>query len=264
MGAYKADAIVLRSIRYGEADRILHLYTADNGRISAIAKGSRRPNSRFGGRLEPFFRLRMDLHEGRSELHTVTGAHTLAGHARLRTDVRALDSATRACDAVARLFETSEPHPAVFNLLCRKLSLLDDEPARATRALTLAFRLKLLVAAGLVPRLSACGACSRAIDELQRPLRFSGPSGGVLCDTCWPRLGAAHAAGGESFPIDDEALGFMLAALSRPLADAPEAPTVALRQVERSVADTLEHHAHVRLMPAAAPYVHAAAPAAPR
>src|SRR5438876_10111336 len=125
-GLVKTEAVVLRSIRYGEADRILHLYTSDRGRVGAIAKGVRRARSRFGGRLEPFFRLRIELHEGRGELLTVTGADTLEAHVRLRSDARALDAAARACDAVARLFETSEPHPGVFSLLCRKLALLDE------------------------------------------------------------------------------------------------------------------------------------------
>ncbi len=124
-GPLKTEAVVLRSIRYGEADRILHVYTPHRGRVSAIAKGVRRARSRFGGRLEPFFRLRLELHEGRSELLTVTGALTIDGHPRLREDAGALDAAARACDAVGRLFETSEPHPGVFNLLCRQLALLD-------------------------------------------------------------------------------------------------------------------------------------------
>src|SRR5207237_6213194 len=124
--AVKTEAVVLRSIRYGEADRILHLYTPARGRVGAIAKGVRRARSRFGGRLEPFFRLRIELHEGRGELLTVTGAQTVDAHPHLRGDARALDAAARACDAVSRLFETNEPHPAVFNLLCRALSLLDE------------------------------------------------------------------------------------------------------------------------------------------
>src|SRR5439155_7141552 len=161
--AVKTEAVVLRSIRYGEADRILHLYTPARGRVGAIAKGVRRARSRFGGRLEPFFRLRIELHEGRGELLTVTGAQTVDAYARLREDARALDAAARACDAVGRLFETSEPHPGVFNLLCRKLALLDDRaegggtPAEA-RSGALAFRLKLLLAAGLAPQLGACAA----------------------------------------------------------------------------------------------------------
>ena len=132
-GPLKTEAVVLRSIRYGEADRILHVYTPHRGRVSAIAKGVRRARSRFGGRLEPFFRLRLELHEGRGELLTVTGAHTIDGHPRLREDAGALDAAARACDAVGRLFETSEPHPGVFNLLCRQLALLDARAGAAAR-----------------------------------------------------------------------------------------------------------------------------------
>ncbi|HXP38611.1 MAG TPA: DNA repair protein RecO, partial [Solirubrobacteraceae bacterium] len=88
--AVKTEAVVLRSMRYGEADRILHLYTPARGRVSAIAKGVRRSRSRFGGRLEPFFRLRIELHEGRGELLTVTGAETVDGHRHLREDAAAL------------------------------------------------------------------------------------------------------------------------------------------------------------------------------
>src|SRR3954449_1490318 len=133
-GSLKSEAVVLRSIRYGEADRILHLYTPHRGRVSAIAKGVRRTRSRFGGRLEPFFHLRLVLHEGRSDLLTVTSAETVAGHPRLREHAAALDTAARACDAVSRLFTTEEPHPGVFALLCNELSLLDARPDQATHA----------------------------------------------------------------------------------------------------------------------------------
>src|SRR5271166_971359 len=197
-GPVKTEAVVLRSMRYGEADRILHLYTSDRGRVSAIAKGVRRARSRFGGRLEPFFRLRIELHEGRGELLTVTGAQTVDGHPRLRGDARALDAAARACDAVGRLFETSEPHPGVFNLLCRQLALL-DRPSGASarqgaRAAALAFRLKLLLAAGLAPQLGACADCG----EPEHLVGFSGAAGGVVCAAC--------EAG--SFPLDEQAHGF--------------------------------------------------------
>jgi DNA repair protein RecO (recombination protein O) len=241
--AIKSEAVVLRSMRYGEADRILHLYTPSRGRVSAIAKGVRRARSRFGGRLEPFFRLDIELHEGRGELLTVTGAQTIDGHARLRGDARALDAAARACDAVGRLFETSEPHPGVFNLLCRQLALLDEgagasERAASGRAHALAFRLKLLLAAGLAPQLGACANCG----ELEHLVGFSGAAGGVVCSAC--------EAG--SFPLGQEAHSFMAQALGRALTEVPDAATQALGQVERAISATLEHHAHVRLMPAAA------------
>lgn len=235
-GPIKTEGIVLRSIRYGEADRILHLYTPHRGRVSAIAKGVRRPRSRFGGRLEPFFRLQLDLHEGRGELLTVTGAQTLAGYSRLRADAGALDAAARACDAVGRLFETDEPHPAVFNLLCRKLALLDERPAGATRAAALAFRLKLLVAAGIAPQLGACTSCG----EREHLSGFSGAAGGVVCGSC--------EAG--SFRLEVEAHGFMAHALANPLAQEPAADERALGQVDRAISEMVEHHAHLRLGPA--------------
>jgi DNA repair protein RecO (recombination protein O) len=242
-GPVKTEAVVLRSMRYGEADRILHLYTPNRGRVSAIAKGVRRSRSRFGGRLEPFFRLSIELHEGRSELLTVTGAQTVDGYARLRADSRALDAAARACDAVGRLFETSEPHPGVFNLLCRQLALLDEQAgangaksSSVAWAAALAFRLKLLLAAGLAPQLGACAACG----EREDLVGFSGSAGGVVCGAC--------EAG--SFPLAPDAYGFMTSALARGLNDVPDAPEPALGQAERAIAATLEHHAHVRLMPA--------------
>src|SRR5258708_4404169 len=154
----KTEAVVLRSMRYGEADRILQLYTPSRGRGSAIAKGVRRARSRFGGRLEPVFRLRIELHEGRGGLLTVTGAQTVDGHARLRGRAGGLEAGGGACDAVGRLFGTPEPHPGVYNLLCRKLALLDEQAGEHVgssggRAAALAFRLKLLLAAGLAPQL---------------------------------------------------------------------------------------------------------------
>lgn len=235
-GLVKTEAVVLRSMRYGEADRILHVYTPHRGRMSAIAKGVRRARSRFGGRLEPFFRLQIELHEGRGELLTVTGAQTVNGHSSLRENAHALDAAARACDAVGRLFETSEPHPGVFNLLCRKLSLLDEKPAAATRASALAFRLKLLVAAGLAPQLGACACCG----EREHLVSFSGVAGGVVCGSC--EAGA--------FPLGEQAHEFMAEALGRSLSEAPPGEERVLGQVERAISETLEHHAHVRLMPA--------------
>jgi DNA repair protein RecO (recombination protein O) len=232
-GLLKTDAIVLRSIRYGEADRILHLYTPRHGRLGAIAKGVRRARSRFGARLEPFLHVRTVLHEGRGELHTVTSADTISAHPGLRDHAATLDAAALACDAVARLFESTEPHPEVFRLLCNELALLSVDPAHSRPANGLAFRLKLLLAAGVLPQLASCAACG-ASEHLRG---FSAAAGGVVC--------SAHEA--AAFPLSEESYRFLVGALSRPLAEAPEAPEPALRQAERAIAETAEHHAHVRL-----------------
>jgi DNA repair protein RecO (recombination protein O) len=234
-GPLRTEAIVLRSIRYGEADRILHLYTPERGRLSAIAKGARRSRSRFGARLEPFMRIQAHLHEGRSELLTVTGVDTVAIHAGLREYAATLDAAARACDAVTRLFETSEPHPEVFYLLANELALLASDPVHGRPGNGLAFRLKLLLAAGLVPQLAACTLCG----ETEHLRGFSGAAGGVVCMSC--------EAG--SFPLDEEAYRFLVGALGSPLAEAPDAGERILRQVERAIGETSEHHANVHLRP---------------
>jgi len=234
-GPLKTEAIVLRSIRYGEADRILHLYTPGYGRIGAIAKGARRARSRFGARLEPFFRLRMVLHEGRGELFSVSSADTVAVHAELRDHAATLDAAARACDAVSRLFETSEPHPEVFTLLANELALLSSGAAHARPGNGLAFRLKLLLAAGIVPQLASCATCG----EVEHLGGFSAAAGGVVCSSC-------EAA---AFTLDEESYRFLVSALGAPLAEAPDAPERALRQAERAITETAEHHAHVRLRP---------------
>ena len=232
-GPLKTEAIVLRSIRYGEADRILHLYTPHHGRVGAIAKGVRRARSRFGARLEPFFHVQVVLHEGRGELHTVTGADTIAAHGSLREQASTLDAAARACDAVARLFETSDPHPEVFRLLANELMLLASDAAHARPANGLAFRLKLLLVAGIVPQLGSCAACGDG-EDLHG---FSAAAGGIVCSACEA----------TSFSLGEEAYRFLVGALGQPLAQAPEASELALRQAERAICETAEQHAHVRL-----------------
>ncbi len=106
----------------------------------------------------------------------------------------------------------------------------------AMRAAALQFRLKLMLAAGLAPHLGACAHCG----EREHLVGFSGAAGGVVCGAC--------EAG--SFPLEEDAHGFMTEALGRALAETPAAPERALGQVERAISETLEHHAHLRLMPA--------------
>lgn len=237
-GSFKTEAIVLRSIRYGEADRILHLYSRERGRIGAVAKGVRRPKSRFGGRLEPLFRVALVLHEGRGDLHTVTSVQTVHAHGALREGRETLARATEACAAVLRLFDSAEPNVPAYNLLCHELAVLDANPAAAGRAQALVFRLKLLLAAGFVPELASCASCG----EREHLGAFSAGAGGVVCAAC--------EAG--SFPLDPETHEFLVSALGRPLAEVSDAPERALAQADRAIAETLEHHAHVRLARVAA------------
>jgi DNA repair protein RecO (recombination protein O) len=237
-GYYKTEAIVLRSFRLREADRIVHLYTSTHGRVGAVVKGVRRTKSRFGGRLEPFFRVRLVLYQGRGDLDTVTQAEAVEWYPRLRAHGASLHAAGAACETVLRLFGEEAANPAAYNLLCRELQLLDADTGRAGAANLLAFRLKLLLVAGFVPELATCATCGAELSGTTASLTFSAAAGGVICAEC-------PASGG--FALDGAALSFMASALGSPLKEAPSAAPPSLAQVDRAVGETLEHHAHVRL-----------------
>lgn len=225
---------MLRKLRYGEADSILQLYTREFGRIGAIAKGVRRSKSRFGGRLEPFFRLDLVLHEGRSDLLTVTSAESLNPHAKLRTDARALDAASKLGDIVLRLLDDREQNQPAYNLIANTLALLDAAPEAARPELQLAFRAKLLAATGFAPELSSCVQCGAGEDLVA----FSPSGGGIVCRDC-------REAG--DFDFDRPAHEFFTGALAAPLSEAPPASGEARREVDRAIIETLGHHAHVRV-----------------
>ena len=103
-----SEAVVLRSFRLGEADRILHLYTQDHGRVGAVAKGVRKTKSRFGGRLEPFSHVELVLHQGRGDLDTVTGASLVRSHDRIRSEPYRLQVGMIGLEAMLKLFTEQE------------------------------------------------------------------------------------------------------------------------------------------------------------
>ena len=209
-GPLKIEGVVLRSLRYGEADRILHLYTPQRGRVGAIAKGVRRARSRFGGRLEPFFRLRSRPARGPQRAADGDRAPRPSPATRAcASDGGALDAAARACDAVARAVRRPPSRtPAVYNLLCNELALLDAEPGARRRTPTSSPSASSCCSPPASRRSwRACASCG----EREHLSGFSGAAGGVVCAAC--------EAG--SFPLDEEAHAFLVDALGRPLAEAP-------------------------------------------
>src|SRR2546425_9522919 len=101
---YKTEAVVLRSLRFAEADRVLHLYTLERGRVGAVAKGIRKTKSRFGARLEPLSHAEVLLYPGSGELATVTGVDLIRSHRRAREDSYRLGVGLVALETMLRLF----------------------------------------------------------------------------------------------------------------------------------------------------------------
>jgi DNA repair protein RecO (recombination protein O) len=236
----KTDAIVLRSLRYGEADRILHLYTADRGRVGAIAKGVRKTSSRFGARLEPLSHVELMLHQGSGELLTITGVDLKRSHRAIREDPYRLNVGLIGAEAMLRLHGEPEANERAFTALERFLDHLDGAPTvaggnAALDPLVLSFQLKLLWLAGYLPHLTGCVECGAA-DDL---VGYSARAGGALC--------RAHAVDG--LRISPEGLAAIEGLLSTPLVDAVGAPLSdrARKEALTVITASYEEHGGFRL-----------------
>jgi len=235
--SYKTDAVVLRSIRFSEADRVLHLYTAERGRVNAIAKGVRKTASRFGARLEPLTHAALMLHEGRGELHTVTGADIVHPHDAVRGRPHRAAVGLIGAEAVLKLFVEPEPNPRAFAGLTRFLDVLDGwegEGEAMLDPLGLAFQLKLLAVAGYLPHLDSCASCGSP-----GPLvGFSASAGGAVCDQCLGRAGGFRLGDGSADAVEQ--------LLDAPLGAASVTGRAA-RDALRIVEATYEEHGGFRL-----------------
>lgn len=185
----RVEAIVLRSMRYGESDSILHLFSLEEGRTSAIAKGARGSKSRLGARAEPFTRVALQLRRGRGDLAIVAGVDMLASHQRVRESYKLQQVAASALHTLDKLTHGQSLDEAAFHLTCNFLLMLDGERVaalepgeteRVVSALLVAYRLKLLHAGGLSPQLTACARCG-GVDSISG---WSAADGGVVCSSC--------------------------------------------------------------------------------
>ncbi|MGH3371987.1 MAG: DNA repair protein RecO [Nocardioidaceae bacterium] len=180
MGLYRDEAVVLRTQKLGEADRIITLLTRDTGRVRAVAKGVRRTSSRFGSRLEPFSYVDLQLAEGRS-LDVVTQAETLAPYgARIGSDYERYTAGTVMLETAERLVvEDKEPALQQFLLLIGGLRTM-AAGERSPGAVLDSFLLRSLSVAGYAPSFEVCARCG-----VEGPHRsFSPAAGGMLCGAC--------------------------------------------------------------------------------
>jgi DNA repair protein RecO (recombination protein O) len=212
MAVYRSKGIVLRSIRYGEADRILDLYTLDAGLVSAIAKGIRRTKSRFGARLEPLSCVDFMAYHGRS-LDTVTQAEVLRSFRGVREDLARFEAAASMVRSVRALSGGDEADRRVFNLLYNGLDALEERDS-GFKAVEAAFGLKLSIIAGYAPQLDACLGCEADPGQLAEPLYFAPNLGGVLCSDC-------RSQAADPFPLPPGTLERLHALIEGPIREAP-------------------------------------------
>ena len=184
-GLYKDEGVVLKTIKLGEADRIVTLFTRENGKVRAVAKGIRKTKSRFGARLEPFTRVQLLIYRGRS-LDTITQADIIDSFDAVRRDYTRLTSASAMAEIVEKITPDREGAFSTYALLVGGLKALAQDKGDTVVP---AFLIKLLSISGFNPELHACAGCG---DQTFLG-GFSPAIGGAVCESCWPE--DQHALG---------------------------------------------------------------------
>jgi DNA repair protein RecO (recombination protein O) len=196
---YKTEAIVLRTMDLGEADRVLTVLTPRLGKLRVIAKGVRRPRSRIGGALQPFSDVQLVLAVGRT-WDVVTSSSLEDPHLGLRNDLHSTAAAWYVVELADRFCEGAADSHEAFRLLAQALSALDAGHDVAREVIARWFELALLDAMGFRPSLGQCLECGATIEPEGNA--FSPVGGGVLCPQC------RHAAHGAR-PVSADALKVM-------------------------------------------------------
>lgn len=195
----RTEGIILRRRDFGESDRILVLFTRKLGRISGIAKGSRKPSSKIAGHLELFMRSSFLISRGRN-LHLITQAEVLDSFDNLRENLGGIGLGSYIVELVDMVTFEEGSNPNLYELLLTVLSALDsgDDPTITTHF----FELHLLGLVGFQPEFFICVECGKKIKEQDQYI--SGGLGGVVCPSC-----AASLTGTDIRPVSARTLKYM-------------------------------------------------------
>lgn len=184
MPLVKTTAIVLRSRKWGDADRIVTFYSKDRGKIRGVARGARRPKSRFGAALEPFSLCRLNLFEKSGDsLFRISHVDLVRASQKLRESLNLIDSAARMVNVVAAITPDGDPDPLLFDTLDQGLTSLHESEDPTFMALL--FQIRLLSVTGFRPQTDHCATCGKT--HFVGDPQFSPVAGGLVCLLC-----AAH------------------------------------------------------------------------
>lgn len=181
MGLYNAEAIIIRTRDFDEADKILVMLTREEGKISAVAKGARRPRGRYAAAAQIFTQVKAALFHGRN-LDTLSQVEIVESFRNLREDLLRMAYGSYICEIMDEMLREKQRSESAYLLLLTTLHLLnamemDPEPIRR------AYELKLFSILGFRPSFDECVACSKPLGPAP-VVRFAPGLGGVLCPTC--------------------------------------------------------------------------------
>jgi len=182
MSNYKTEGIVLKSIKLGEADKIITIFSSSRGKVSAVAKGIRKTKSKFGARLEPFSYVDLMLYDGRN-LDIVTQVELIKSFQEIREDLDKVVYGAAMLDLLEKISPLEEKDEKVFELTLAALRALSASSGNIPLILA-AFDLQLMSIAGFRPNVSNCVICSEMTSSFKGQAIFSCEWGGILCDKC--------------------------------------------------------------------------------
>jgi DNA repair protein RecO (recombination protein O) len=185
MPVIKVKGVNIRSIKVGEADKIITVFTCERGKISCLAKGARRPKSKFGGRLEVFSYNNYLLATGKS-LYITSQVETIESFYGLREGHEILEAASFTAKLVNASSETEQKNPALFALLLETLTLLKD--GADPESIKTVFQIKLIGVEGFFPHLDGCVNCRRGIGKEPENVRFNLSLSGLICTACSKKM----------------------------------------------------------------------------
>jgi DNA repair protein RecO (recombination protein O) len=183
-GRFKLSAVVLRTVDYGEADRVVTLLSRERGKLVAFARGARASRRRFGGGLEPFTQVTAELAErgGGDAMARLDSVSVERSFHHVRGDLARIGCAAYAAELAGSLVRDHEPHAGLHDLLVEYLGRLDAAPAHPAELRI--FELGALEAAGFQPRLDGCARCGGDAGVGEGGAAFSPADGGLLCERC--------------------------------------------------------------------------------
>jgi DNA repair protein RecO (recombination protein O) len=183
MSITKTEAIVLKSIKFGDTSRIATLYAKDHGKVKIIAKGIRTPKSKLAGALQTFAHIQAVFYKKRtSEIYLLSQADTIESHQSITKDLNRYVFASAVLELLDRLITGEESNPEIFDLILHTLSFLESCPAESIEKSFTHFALKLTDILGYKPKLDRCISCNKS--PVSRIILFSPEKGGIICRSC--------------------------------------------------------------------------------
>lgn len=231
-------AFLLRSVDYGESDRIVTLLTHKRGKISALARGARRSQRRFGGALEPFALLEVTIESRARGLWKLAEANLLASHAGLAEDLIRMGGAAFILELVREVTPEHEPDQRIFGLVEEVLPLLSKAEPPAVVSVVIAAELKVLALAGMSVSIDHCNACGRLVPS-QKKVKFHPARGGVVCTPC----------GGGPIELSYRAQSVLVKLEKLPLAKSIEVTLLSeeAAEIEEALAGFVDYHVECQM-----------------